>query len=332
MEVGEGGRLRALRLAALRGAPGAFGATLEEDAARPARDWEMLGGGPGAVFVAGDWEGMAGVYLPEDGDPVLWGMWVAPPARRHGAGRALAEAVIGWARDRALERVTLSVSDAAPEAERLYAALGFAPTGAARPLESDPSLTQRELALALEPPVRRIETERLVLRVYEPTELDALHALRDHESAVRWLCDDPSTIEDSRARLARRIGLRRFALTGDGIGFAVDRDGVVVGDASLALTSAEHRQGELGYIVHPDHQGHGYATEAAAAVLDLAFDVFGLHRVVGRTEPRNVASARVLERLGMRREGLLVENELVKGEWQSEAIYALRQSQSRLRK
>ena len=140
-----------------------------------------------------------------------------------------------------------------------------------------------------------------------------------------------STIEDSRARLARRIGLRRFALTGDGIGFAVDRDGVVVGDASLALTSAEHRQGELGYIVHPDHQGRGYANKAAAAVLDLAFDVFGLHRVVGRTEP-GVASARVLERLGMRREGLLVENELVKGEWQSEAIYALRQSQSRLRK
>ena len=188
------------------------------------------------------------------------------------------------------------------------------------------------MELALHPQPRRLETERLFLRMYEPTELDALHAQRDHESAVRWLYDDPPTIEDSRERLARRIGLTRFALTGDGIGFAVDRGGEVVGDVSLSLASAEHRQGELGYIVHPDHQGRGYATEAAAAVLDLAFDVFGLHRVVGRVEPRNVASARVLERLGMRREGLLVENELVKGEWQSEAIYALRQSQPRLRK
>lgn len=323
MEVGEGGRIRALRLAALQADPGAFSSRHEREAAYEARHWEMLGGGPGAVFVAGDFEGMAGVYL-DDGEPQLWGMWVAPESRGRGAGRALLATVAEWARVRALETLHLTVMDAAPAARALYEGAGFAATG-----RSGPEVV---MELALNPQPRRIETERLVLRVYEPTELDALHALRDHEAAVRWLYDDPATIEDSRARLARRIGLTRFALTGDGIGFAVDRGGVVVGDASLALTSAEDRQGELGYIVHPDHQGHGYATEAAAAVLDLAFDGFGLHRVVGRTEPRNVASARVLERLGMRREGLLVENELVKGEWQSEAIYALRQSQSRLRK
>jgi RimJ/RimL family protein N-acetyltransferase len=49
----------------------------------------------------------------------------------------------------------------------------------------------------------------------------------------------------------------------------------------------------------------------------------GLHRVIGRTEARNVGSARVLEKLGMRREAHLVENEYVKGEWQSELVYAL---------
>jgi RimJ/RimL family protein N-acetyltransferase len=323
MEVGEGGRLRALRLAALRDAPEAFSASLAEDEARRARDWEMLAGGPGAVFVAGDFEGMAGVFL-EGGEPRLWGMWVAPAARGRGVGGALTQAVVEWARVRALETLRLTVMEDAPAARALYERAGFVATGR----------SGREVAmeLALHPPPRRIETERLVLRVYEPTELDALHSLRNHEAAVRWLYDDPATIEDSRARLARRIGLTRFALTGDGIGFAVEHGGVIVGDASLALASAEHLQGELGYIVHPDHQGRGYATEAAAAVLDLAFDVFGLHRVVGRVEPRNVASAGVLERLGMRREGLLVENELVKGEWQSEAIYALRQSQPRLRK
>ena len=321
--MGEGRRLRALRLAALRDAPGSFTATLEEDLARPARDWEMLGGGPGAVFVAGEWDGMAGVFL--DGErPQLWGMWVAPAARGRGLGRALLAAVVGWARVRAFETLRLTVMEEAPAARALYEGAGFVPTGRSGP--------ETAMELALHPQPRRLETERLVLRMYEPTELDALHALRDHESAVRWLYDDPATIEDSRARLARRIGLTRFALTGDGIGFAVDRDGQVVGDASLALASAEHLQGELGYIVHPDHRGRGYATEAAAAILDLAFDGFGLHRVIGTVEPRNVASARVLERLGMRREALLVENELVKGEWQSEAIYALRQSQPRLRK
>ena len=54
-----------------------------------------------------------------------------------------------------------------------------------------------------------------------------------------------------------------------------------------------------------------------------AFGIYGLHRVVGRTEARNAASARVLEKLGMRREAHLIENEWVKGEWQSELVYAL---------
>jgi RimJ/RimL family protein N-acetyltransferase len=58
-------------------------------------------------------------------------------------------------------------------------------------------------------------------------------------------------------------------------------------------------------------------------VLALAFDTYDLHRVHGRLEAGNVASARVLEKLGMRKEAHLIENEWVKGEWQSEAVYAL---------
>ena len=76
-------------------------------------------------------------------------------------------------------------------------------------------------------------------------------------------------------------------------------------------------------MLHPDHQGHGYATEAAAAMLELAFGSYDLHRVSASVEPRNTASVRVLERLGMRKEAHLLENDWVKGEWSSEAIYAI---------
>ena len=58
-------------------------------------------------------------------------------------------------------------------------------------------------------------------------------------------------------------------------------------------------------------------------MLTFAFEVYDLHRVCGRLEARNAASARVLERLGMRREAHLVENEWVKDEWQSEFVYAI---------
>jgi len=92
---------------------------------------------------------------------------------------------------------------------------------------------------------------------------------------------------------------------------------------SLLWASEENRQGEIGFIAHPAHHGHGYATEAARPLLRFAFETLGLHRVVGRLEPRNVASARVLEKLGMRLEAHLVENEWVKDEWQSELVYAM---------
>jgi RimJ/RimL family protein N-acetyltransferase len=97
----------------------------------------------------------------------------------------------------------------------------------------------------------------------------------------------------------------------------------LVGDVVLFWTSAEHRSGEIGYVLNPEHQGRGYATEAAQALLALAFDGLGLHRVMARLDERNGASAAVLRRLGMRQEARLVENEWFKGEWTNELDFAI---------
>jgi RimJ/RimL family protein N-acetyltransferase len=91
----------------------------------------------------------------------------------------------------------------------------------------------------------------------------------------------------------------------------------------LRYASATHQQVEIGYVLHPDAQGQGFATEASRALVDLAFRELDAHRVFGRIDARNLASGRVLERLGMRREAHLVSNEWVKGEWTDEAIYAV---------
>ena len=97
----------------------------------------------------------------------------------------------------------------------------------------------------------------------------------------------------------------------------------MVGDFILHWQDDEQRQAELGYIIHPDHAGKGYATEAGRAMLRIAFEDLHMHRVFGRVEARHTASARVLEKLGMRKEAHFVENEFVKGEWQSELVYAI---------
>jgi len=170
-----------------------------------------------------------------------------------------------------------------------------------------------------------VETERLLLRPFAAGDFDAVFAMQSRPDVARYLYWEARTEAEVRAALERKIGGVAIRSEGDALFLAavLKTTDEVVGDVVLEYVSREHRTGEIGYIVHPDHQGHGYATEAVAVLLRLAFDELDLHRVIGRVEARNAPSARVLEKLGMRQEAHLVENEYVKGEWQSELVYAM---------
>jgi len=174
-------------------------------------------------------------------------------------------------------------------------------------------------------PAYPLETDRLVLRPYALDDLDFLHDLERRDETARYLYNEPLSLDGTRALLERRAAMTTIDGEHDELALVaiVKASGVRVGHVMLRRTSREHRQGEIGYVLHPDHQGHGYATEAAALLLRLGFEELGLHRIVGRLDARNEASAKVLERLGMRREAHLRENELVKGEWVSELVYAI---------
>jgi RimJ/RimL family protein N-acetyltransferase len=174
-------------------------------------------------------------------------------------------------------------------------------------------------------PTYPLRTKRLLLRPFTTSDFDAVFAIHSSADVARFLYWDPRTAAEVREVLERKTHSTAIAAEGDGLSLAVviDATGELVGDCGLSLLSREHRQGEIRFLLHPDHHGHGYATEAARVMLQLAFEDLELHRVVGRLEARNAASARVLERVGMRREAHLVENEYVKGEWQSEVVYAM---------
>jgi RimJ/RimL family protein N-acetyltransferase len=174
-------------------------------------------------------------------------------------------------------------------------------------------------------PTYPLETERLLLRPYATEDLDALHDLERRAETARYLYNEPLTREATEALLNRRRTMVAIDDAGDAITLvvALRSTGQLIGHVMLRRTSGEHQQGEVGYVLHPDHQGHGYATEATALLLRLGFDELGLHRIAGRLDGRNAASAAVLERLGMRREAHLRENEFVKGEWVDELVYAI---------
>ena len=170
-----------------------------------------------------------------------------------------------------------------------------------------------------------LRTERLLLRPFTDDDLDVLLDIQSREEVTRYLYWGPRSREEVAEMLERIKKMMSFDAEGHGIRLAavLPESGVLVGDISLRLVSREHQQGEIGFVVHPDHQGHGYATEGAAALVELGFRQLGLHRIVGSADARNIGSVRVMERLGMCREAFFAENELVKGEWTSEVIYAI---------
>jgi RimJ/RimL family protein N-acetyltransferase len=174
-------------------------------------------------------------------------------------------------------------------------------------------------------PTYPLLTDRLRLRPYTEDDLAALHDLERRPDTARYLYNEPLDLDGARTLLERRMRMAAIDDKSDQLVLVAEskETGAFVGHFNLHRTSVEHRQGEIGYVLHPDQQGCGYATEGAALMLRLGFEELDLHRIVGRLDARNAASARVLERLGMRREAHLRENEHVKGEWVDELVYAI---------
>jgi RimJ/RimL family protein N-acetyltransferase len=97
----------------------------------------------------------------------------------------------------------------------------------------------------------------------------------------------------------------------------------IIGNCGIRMKSAGAHEADIGFELAPQHWGRGYATEAARAMIGFGFTELGLHRIWSWCIADNVASARVLEKLGMRPEGRLRENEYFKGRWWDTLLYGI---------
>ncbi|MGW6705213.1 GNAT family N-acetyltransferase [Streptomyces sp. NPDC054956] len=174
-----------------------------------------------------------------------------------------------------------------------------------------------------------VPTARLILRPFRPEDTEHVHDYQRRPDVARFMRWEPRGLEDVRVVVEQMAREAELAWDGDCLSLAVvePATGTVIGQVELVLLSAEHRQGEIGYVFHPAHHGKGYATETAVAVLSLAFDTLGLHRVVGRCRANNTASAGLLERLGMRLEARFIGAQFSKGAWQDNLVYAMLQQE-----
>ncbi|MDR7252943.1 RimJ/RimL family protein N-acetyltransferase [Nocardioides sp. BE266] len=168
-------------------------------------------------------------------------------------------------------------------------------------------------------PVWPLVTERLLLRPWRAEDEAALveaWADEDYASLLLTGTQNPAEVREM---------VRRRSDPGDGmiVGLVAEHDGEVVGDSVLILGGTGLSEAEIGWTVMPRHAGRGYATEAARAVLRMAFEHYGLRRVTANLDARNDRSAAMCERLGMRRETHRLGDFWSKGRWTDSYEYAL---------
>ena len=171
-----------------------------------------------------------------------------------------------------------------------------------------------------------VHTRRLTLRPATAAHAAPTWHFRRLPEVSCWLTQYTGTLTEYRNQFLDSDSLAKSLV--------VELDGQVIGDLMLdvqdawAQTEVADRargvQGDLGWVLHPDHTGHGYATEAVRALLGIAFDELQLRRVTAACFAANEASWRLMERLGMRRETYNVRESLHRsGEWLDGMVYAL---------
>jgi RimJ/RimL family protein N-acetyltransferase len=169
-----------------------------------------------------------------------------------------------------------------------------------------------------------LTTDRLVLREFREDDWVAVHEYASDPAVVRYMPWGPNAEEDTRVFIHRALALQsddprmgyEFAVT-------LRTDGRLVGGCGLHAMSIENRSSFLGYCLHRGVWGNGYGTEAAAALLAFGFGRLGLHRMSATCDTENAASARVLEKVGMRREGHFRDDTRVRGRWRDSYLYAV---------
>lgn len=169
-----------------------------------------------------------------------------------------------------------------------------------------------------------IHTARLTLGALHPGDADALFCYRADPRVSRYQGWCPASVDEARAFID---GLDATALGQPGAWFQrairLRETGALIGDVGLHFVADADATVELGVSLSPAHQRKGFATEALRVVLAFVFETMGKHRVTASVDPRNGASLRLLERVGMRREGCFRECLRVGDGWVDEMVYAM---------
>ena len=172
-------------------------------------------------------------------------------------------------------------------------------------------------------PFPTIETDRLVLRQASLNDVDEIYFLRSDPQVLQYIDRAPARSIDEAADF---VALLDNAVNNNtGISWTITHKGKdrMIGNIALWRLEKEHYRAEIGYVLHPAHQGKGIMQEAMQAVIAYAFGTMGLHSIEANINPANLPSQRLLEKIGFVREAYFRENYYYNGKFLDSAIYSL---------
>ncbi len=169
-----------------------------------------------------------------------------------------------------------------------------------------------------------LRTERLVLRDFVERDWSAVHEYGSDPDVVTFMPWGPNSEEDTRAFIESALASQREE-SRDKFELAVTLadSGRLIGGCGIRVSAPSDRGADMGYCLRRDHWGLGLGTGASRAIVRFGFEQLGLHRIIATCDVENRASARVLEKIGMRREAHFRADSAIRGEWRDSYLYAI---------
>jgi aminoglycoside 6'-N-acetyltransferase len=168
------------------------------------------------------------------------------------------------------------------------------------------------------------QTERLIIKKMTLTEAPTFMAYRNDALNARYQSWEPNYTLETATQFISKYMQYSFPSPNNWNQLAIfeQKSSIHIGDIAFKLSDDE-KQGEIGYILDRKFQGYGFMNEALTHFFKFLFHNLKLHRITAICDRKNIASIKVLEHLGMRREGQFFKNIWFKGAWGDEYLYAI---------
>lgn len=167
----------------------------------------------------------------------------------------------------------------------------------------------------------QFETNRLIIRDIGRSDWESIHTYTSLPEFTRYTAWGPNTEEDTKGYIEQVLASQQEKPRQEyELVVCLKSTGTLIGGAGIHIKDTN---AEVGYVLNPDYQGKGYATEATRALLGFGFSTLAVHRIYATCRPENKASEKVMQQIGMQREGLMREHWYYKGEFHDSYLYSI---------